>query len=127
MFAELGIIELAVIALWAYCVFDCIRTDDSMVQNLPKIIWLLIVILFPPIGPLAWLLLGRPARGEWRLRTNAGPRPARDVPPPPVADPRPSAADHQARREEALRRYEEEREAKRREEERRKGEGTGEN
>ncbi|PKW26433.1 PLD nuclease N-terminal domain-containing protein [Phycicoccus duodecadis] len=50
------------LALTIYCLVDCIQTDDLLVRNLPKIAWLLLVLLFPVIGPVAWLVAGRPSR-----------------------------------------------------------------
>ena len=124
MFLGNGIFALATLVLMAYCVFDVIRTDDSSVQNLPKLLWLLLVIFLPVIGGVAWLLLGRPARGSWRL-DSAAPRQLPE-PPAPTGHPEPpvNRSDHQAKREDALRRYEEERaeELKRREEELKKRE-----
>jgi hypothetical protein len=35
-------------------------------RNLPKGVWLILVILLPDIGSLGWLLLGRPERAGWR-------------------------------------------------------------
>lgn len=55
-----GLVALAVFALWVYCILDVIATDEAVIRNLPKIAWLLIVILVPTIGSIAWLLLGRP-------------------------------------------------------------------
>jgi hypothetical protein len=75
-------------------------------------IWLLIVILVPPIGPIAWLLLGRPVGADWRPgSTDARPR-LQPPPPPTLGLPERSISpdDHAAKREEALRRYNEERE-----------------
>jgi hypothetical protein len=57
-----GLIALAVLALWAYCIFDVIASDEGQIRNLPKIVWLLVVIFVPTIGSIAWLLLGRPER-----------------------------------------------------------------
>ena len=31
-------------------------------RNLPKVAWLLLILLFPVVGPVAWLLAGRPTR-----------------------------------------------------------------
>jgi hypothetical protein len=136
MLAEFGLFDLALIAIWVYGIFDCIRTDDSLVQNLPKMVWLFIVFLFPGIGSIAWLLLGRPPRGEWRLRTTGvAQRPPDDMPSPGLPERPATPSDHAAKREEALRRYNEEREAelkrkeadlRRREEElRKREEGSG--
>ncbi|MCU1378616.1 MAG: hypothetical protein JWN29_1599 [Acidimicrobiales bacterium] len=52
--------------LWLYCIFDVISTDESLMRNLPKGVWLLIVIFLPDVGSLAWLLLGRPMYAGWR-------------------------------------------------------------
>ena len=61
---ELG--GLILLALWVYCIFDVIATDESLVRNVPKGLWLLIVIFLPDIGSLAWLFLGRPQYAGWR-------------------------------------------------------------
>ncbi len=115
-----GIVAIAVFALWAYCIFDVIRTPDGTTENLPKMLWLLIVIFVPPIGPLAWLLLGRPRNASFQLRTTSY-RQTEPLPPPPpaAAPPVRDAEDHQRKREEALRRYhaDREEELRRREEE----------
>ncbi|MEX2394588.1 MAG: PLD nuclease N-terminal domain-containing protein, partial [Actinomycetota bacterium] len=75
-----GLPGLIVIGLLVYCVFDIISTEESRIQNLPKLIWLFVVIFIPLIGPLAWLLLGRPSNAELRP---GGTRPRRSAPPPP--------------------------------------------
>ena len=51
---------LVALALWVYCVLDVIATEEMLIRNLPKTVWLLIVIFVPTIGALAWLMLGRP-------------------------------------------------------------------
>ena len=106
------IIAFAFVALWAYCIFDVIRTDDSSVQNLPKMFWLLIVIFVPTIGSAAWLLLGRPSSANLQIRRERRPRPEAPNKPPSGSSerPRPSPEDHAAKREEALKRYMAERE-----------------
>jgi hypothetical protein len=57
-----GLFALAVLALWVYCILDVIATNESVVRNLPKVVWLLVVIFVPTVGSIAWLLLGRPER-----------------------------------------------------------------
>ncbi|HYH50920.1 MAG TPA: PLDc N-terminal domain-containing protein [Acidimicrobiia bacterium] len=61
-----GFVPLVLLALWLYAIFDVIATDESLMRNLPKPVWLLIVIFLPDIGSLAWLLLGRPLYAGWR-------------------------------------------------------------
>ena len=55
-----GILLVLGLVLWLYCVFDVIATDESSMRNLPKFGWLVVVIILPTVGSLAWLLLGRP-------------------------------------------------------------------
>ena len=47
------------IALTIYAVIDAIQTEDSKVQYLPKLIWLVLILLFTPVGAIAWLITGR--------------------------------------------------------------------
>ena len=48
------------LALTIYCVVDAIQTEDSAVRNMPKLGWLVLILLFPLVGPAAWLIAGRP-------------------------------------------------------------------
>ena len=127
---EEGLIPVLMLALWIYCIFDVIASDEVLIRNLPKGIWLMIVIFLPDIGSLAWLLLGRPLYAGWRPgdttrrtpKRAIGPEdrddfpigPARPAPPRPLEsrppDPRPREAreDRLAAWEEELRRREEE-------------------
>lgn len=57
-----GLVALAILALWIYCIFDVIATAEGLTRNLPKVLWLLIVIILPTVGSVAWLLLGRPEK-----------------------------------------------------------------
>jgi hypothetical protein len=55
-----GIVALALLLLWVYCIFDVISTDEALTRNMPKMMWLIIVIFLPTVGSVAWLALGRP-------------------------------------------------------------------
>ncbi len=55
------------LALTIFTLVDCIQTEDGSVRNLPKIGWIILIVLFPIVGPAAWLLAGRPARGSRTL------------------------------------------------------------
>ncbi|MEU5842017.1 PLDc N-terminal domain-containing protein [Rhodococcus sp. NPDC047139] len=46
--------------LWVGCLVDVICSDEHRVRHLPKLLWLMIVLLLPLIGSLLWLVLGRP-------------------------------------------------------------------
>lgn len=50
------------VALTVYCLIDAIQTDEIIMRNLPKIPWIFIILLFPVVGPIAWLVAGRPDR-----------------------------------------------------------------
>ncbi len=65
-FAGGGLIGFLLIALWLYCIFDVIATDEILIRSLPKMAWLFIVIMLPDIGSIAWLALGRPQYAGWR-------------------------------------------------------------
>lgn len=54
---------LLVLALDIFCLIDVLLSRDDEVRNLPKIAWLLLILLFPPIGSIAWLAAGRPQHG----------------------------------------------------------------
>ena len=53
---------LLVLALTIYAVVDCIQADDTSVRNLPKLLWALLILLFPLVGSIAWFIAGRPRR-----------------------------------------------------------------
>ena len=61
-----GFVPLVLLALWVYCIFDVIASDETLIRNLPKGMWLVIVIFLPDLGSLAWLALGRPLYAGWR-------------------------------------------------------------
>lgn len=54
---------LLIMLLSILCLIDVITADDSGIRHLPKIVWLLLVIVLPLAGSLAWLLVGRPENG----------------------------------------------------------------
>jgi hypothetical protein len=57
--AELGLGILGT-ALWVYCLFDVIMTDESRIRNLTKTSWIFIVLVTSVVGAVAWLVAGRP-------------------------------------------------------------------
>lgn len=50
---------LLAIGLTVYAVVDCLGTDERELQGLPRTVWLLVILLLPVFGPIAWVLLGR--------------------------------------------------------------------
>ena len=67
-----GLVGFALLGLWVFCILDVISTDEVLVRNLPKFVWLFIVVILPEIGSIAWLILGRPAGAGFRLGSNVG-------------------------------------------------------
>jgi hypothetical protein len=61
-----GIVALLLLAFWIWAILDVIATDSALCRNLPKGVWLLLVLVLADIGSIAWLLLGRPERGSWK-------------------------------------------------------------
>jgi hypothetical protein len=55
-----GVIGIAFLILWFYCLYDVITTDEAIVRHLPKVVWFLVVLLLADIGSILWLALGRP-------------------------------------------------------------------
>ncbi|MDQ0582702.1 PLD nuclease N-terminal domain-containing protein [Streptomyces rishiriensis] len=55
---------LLVLALWIYAFIDCLNTPEEEVRGLPKVIWVIIILLFGEVlvGPIAWLVAGRARR-----------------------------------------------------------------
>jgi hypothetical protein len=49
------------LALTIWSVIDAIQTEDASVRHLPKVIWILLILLSAPsgIGAIAWLVTGR--------------------------------------------------------------------
>lgn len=69
-----GIVGLVILALWIYCLYNVVTTDQSDCRNLPKLMWLLIVLLLPLVGSIIWLVAGRPQHGVARIaRTSSDP------------------------------------------------------
>jgi hypothetical protein len=72
---------LLVLALWIYAFIDCLNTPEEQVRGLPKVVWVIIILLFGEVlvGPIAWLVAGKhrvaPAGGstpsEWHRSTAA--------------------------------------------------------
>ena len=55
-----GALALVELGLLVYCVLNIITTPEGQVRNLPKLLWLLLVIIVPIVGSIAWLVAGRP-------------------------------------------------------------------
>ncbi|WP_028637752.1 PLDc N-terminal domain-containing protein [Nocardioides sp. URHA0032] len=61
-----GLFGVVAFALWVFCLVDAIGSPADRVRNLPKAAWIIIVLLFPFVGSIAWLVAGRPDDGAAR-------------------------------------------------------------
>jgi len=77
-FAGPGLVGLVTFCLYVYCVLDAIASDESLVRNLPKNMWIVLVLFVPGVGSIAWLALGRPLYAGWRPGDTSS-RPPRTV------------------------------------------------
>lgn len=50
------------VALLVFCLVDIIQTPEFACRNLSKGWWLVLVIVVPLVGCVAWLVAGRPER-----------------------------------------------------------------
>ena len=75
-----------VVGLTLYTLLDAVRTPAHEARTLPKWLWVLVTLLFPVVGPLMWLILGRPkAQPAAGARRGFGQR--RSTPAPSVSSP----------------------------------------
>ncbi|MEU9380724.1 PLD nuclease N-terminal domain-containing protein [Streptomyces sp. NPDC048279] len=65
-----GAIYVVVAVLYIYSLVDCVRTPAARIRMLPKAGWLIIMVLFPILGAIAWRNLGkRSAQAEGQPST----------------------------------------------------------
>lgn len=79
-----ALIAVMAIALALYALFDVIGTPKQDVRLLPKLLWVVVVLMLPLVGPVAWLLLGTRRQGP---ASPPGPGPRRPRPLGPDDDP----------------------------------------
>lgn len=56
----LPIIMMVLLAI--YCVVEVAQAPTYAVRRMPRWLWATAIICLPLIGPLGWLILGRPSR-----------------------------------------------------------------
>jgi hypothetical protein len=64
-----GVVGLLFLGLWLYCIYDVITTDEVLVRNLPKPVWIMLTIFLFEIGAVLWLVAGRPHNKAYRPAT----------------------------------------------------------
>jgi hypothetical protein len=65
---------LAVISvgLTVWSLVEAISADGHRIRNLPKVAWILLILLLPLAGSIAWLLGGRPSAAAARAAATPG-------------------------------------------------------
>jgi hypothetical protein len=57
-----GLLFIVGIIFWLWALFDALTADAAKTRYLPKLLWLLIILVFMELGALAWVFLGRPRK-----------------------------------------------------------------
>ena len=73
-----ALLAFLLLALWLFCLLDAITTPKEAVRSLPKLAWIVIMVLVTIPGAVLWLVLGRPRKeyvaADARPRTSDRPR-----------------------------------------------------
>ncbi len=62
MFRLYSLFALVDLALLVIALIDCLSAEEYAIRALPRGLWVFIILLFSPIGAIAWFVAGRPAR-----------------------------------------------------------------
>jgi hypothetical protein len=54
-----ALLTILPIALLVFALVDAIMTDDSQVKHLPKLWWIVLIVILPLAGSIAWLVAGK--------------------------------------------------------------------
>lgn len=80
---------VAILVLSIFCLVQAITSRDDEIRNLPKIVWVLLILFFPFIGSILWLVAGRPvyaAPSRTAVQFPEYDRPGRNAAPNPDDD-----------------------------------------
>ena len=56
-----SLLMLLDLALLVVALIDCLSAEEFAIRALPRVAWVLIILLFSPVGAIAWFVAGRPA------------------------------------------------------------------
>jgi hypothetical protein len=79
MFDIQGLLGVLLLLFWIWALIDCIAADKTQVRNLPKLAWIVIVVVLAALGGLLWVLIGRPDHRSQKVATNDYSAPRRPV------------------------------------------------
>ncbi|SBW28705.1 hypothetical protein FDG2_5886 [Candidatus Protofrankia californiensis] len=66
------VLTLVVFGFWIFALIDAIMTPSVAVRMLPKIAWIVIIVLFYAVGGVVWFIVGRPRQND-RAGEDIGP------------------------------------------------------
>jgi hypothetical protein len=55
----LVILPFVVLALDVFAIVDVILTDQRRVRAMPKVVWVILIVLVPIVGALLWFFIGK--------------------------------------------------------------------
>lgn len=63
------------VAFTIFAFIDCIRTEESRIRALPRVIWVVLILLISPFGGILWFALGKasPSRESVGARRSRAP------------------------------------------------------
>ena len=53
------VLSVVTLALMIFALIDVITNENWQIQHLPKIIWILLIVILPLIGSVIWLIVGK--------------------------------------------------------------------
>jgi phospholipase D-like protein len=62
------------LVLLCLALIDCLAVEKDRIRALPRALWLVLIVLVSPVGPITWYLFGRPQRTVTRVNSHR-PRP----------------------------------------------------
>jgi hypothetical protein len=68
-FSLLFLIDLALVVV---ALIDCLSTERDEVRALPRFAWVILIVLFSPVGPIVWFYAGRPQPDPVHTQARAG-------------------------------------------------------
>nr|WP_231126342.1 PLD nuclease N-terminal domain-containing protein [Motilibacter aurantiacus] len=108
------------LALLVWALVDCLQTREEDIKGMPKVLWVLFMLLIPLVGSLVWIFAGKDRR---RQRPAGNGQPYAAGPAGPYGGSRPVAPDDDPNFLERLRLHKLEQDLKAREEKLRREEG----
>jgi hypothetical protein len=58
-----AVLVIAAVGVTIYALIDCIRSEPERLRGMPRVVWLLLIVLLAPVGAVIWLVFGREPSG----------------------------------------------------------------